>query len=43
MAKDNDSDVDGTEDRKLVGLLEQAAFALEESAEKKSERFSYWL
>lgn len=30
MAKDYDRDVDGTEDRKLVRLLEETAFALEE-------------
>jgi len=30
MAEDDDSDVDGAEDGKLMRLLEQAAFALEE-------------
>lgn len=30
MAEDDDSNVDGTEDGELMGLLEQAAFALEE-------------
>lgn len=30
VAKDNNSDVDGTQDGQLVRLLEQAAFALEE-------------
>jgi hypothetical protein len=32
VAKDDDGDIDGAEDGKLVGLLEQAAFALEEGA-----------
>ena len=30
MAEDYDRDIDGTQDRKLVGLLEKAAFSLEE-------------
>ena len=32
MAEDDDGDFDLTEDGQLVGLLEQAAFALEESS-----------
>jgi hypothetical protein len=31
VAKDDDSDVDGAEDGELMRLLEQAAFALQES------------
>ena len=33
MAKDNDSDIDGAEDRELVRFLEETAFAL-----KKGDR-----
>lgn len=33
VAKDDHSDIDGTEDREFVRFLEQAAFALEEGAE----------
>ena len=32
VAKDDDGDVDGAEHRKLMRLLEQAAFALEKGA-----------
>ena len=35
MAKDNDSDIDGAEDRELVSLFEQATFTLEESTERE--------
>lgn len=30
MAKDDDSDIDGTKNGQLVSLLEQSTFALEE-------------
>lgn len=42
MAKDYDSDIDRAEDRKLVSLLEQAAFALEEGPEVNNQHF-FWL
>jgi len=35
IAKDDDCDIDGTENTELVCLLEQAAFALQEGAATK--------
>ena len=32
VAEDDDGDIDGTEHRQFVGLLEETAFALEEGA-----------
>ena len=38
MTKDNDSDIDRAENRELMGLLEQAAFALEECTEWNNQQ-----
>lgn len=36
MAKDDDSDVDGTEDSELMSLLEETAFPLQKGTEKSN-------